>query len=80
LTWGGAVWAAGAQSAMSLWDLETGLVETFLLPKYWVPGEECHVHTQSNCEGSTMQTTVGGIAVAPNGDVYFSDFTWIASA
>ena len=29
----------------------------------------------ASCKNTIMQTTVGGIAVAPNGDVYFSDST-----
>lgn len=71
----GAVWLAGEQSVLIRWDPKPGLTEAFQLPTYWVRGESMFCPPGADCKGSTMYTTVGGIAVAPNSDVYFSDST-----
>jgi streptogramin lyase len=72
---GGAVWAAGESSTLSKWDPRTGQTRTFQLPVYFVPGNVMRCPVGAKCEGATMYTKVSGIAVAPNGDVYFSDAT-----
>jgi len=72
----GRVWTAGGEGITSR-DVSSGKTDHYILP---IIDNAVPIHIPSSCLGvkcdftpKTEITHVGGIAVAPNGDVYFSD-------
>lgn len=76
----GRIWMAGGGSGIVALDQSTGAVEYYALPS---AAESPTAHVPVGCEDyggcpppRPTFTSVDGIAVAPNGDLYFSDGTY----
>jgi streptogramin lyase len=72
----GAVWMTGdSRPTIARYEPESGLARAYALPRY-----TSHIYsrgcTEELCPSvGEIRTAVRGLAVAPNGDVYFSDAT-----
>jgi sugar lactone lactonase YvrE len=72
----GNVWVSGREADLiALWDRVSPSVSTFELPLYEVAGHLIFCPVGAECKNVTMHTAVGALAVAPNGDLYFTDNT-----
>jgi len=72
----GAVWMTGdSRPTIARYEPESGLTRAYALPRY-----TSHIYSRGCTEDlcpsvGEIRTAVSGLAVAPNGDVYFSDAT-----
>lgn len=70
----GDVWVSGREAgSVTHWEAPTGLSTTYQLPEYAIDTNAMECPAGGNCGDITMRTGVGDLAVAPNGDVWFTD-------
>lgn len=71
----GDTWVAGRGST-SIIRWSPGAGETaYDLPVYWLDGTFLSCPPKADCSGGPMPTVIGELAVAPGGDLYFTDTT-----
>lgn len=70
------VWISGQEAdRIVAWNRASQSLTTFDLPLYEVVGSALICPVGAECKNATMHTAVGALAVAPNGDLWFTDNT-----
>jgi streptogramin lyase len=72
----GRIWFAGRDlGTVGRFDAADGSTTLYHLPSYVILGSEIYCPAPGPCKDWVSRTRVDGLAVAPNGDLYFADAT-----